>query len=353
MLNLELLENICSGIGVEVNINALSRIFKKHRNTIKDQAMALFDHKVINHPIYPFMWLYQEYPLLVIARAELPKTDQIDKFLKEDEHIFGAFYVRDEEYNTLLIEYHKDLFAYAEWRKQIANENKIPPRDIRYPSHSLYFTTKNIIKYQPYSPIYVMEEKFRKDGEMEINGYQMNDLCFEIMKKLLLGEGIRTNENQLAEKLGVHRKTIERRIAMLLKENIIGKPICRFPKFFVLSNQILVYYLLEIKKSQDKIIKAIKTDPHIPLMFETNIGRYNLLLFGAFFSVEEHFEWEERYDLRFPDCIGAMKKIYLSPKMTASIDQQKVSLGIIRHRKETVYGKELLDTITIEEEETA
>jgi hypothetical protein len=188
---------------------------------------------------------------------------------------------------------------------------------------------------------------------MEINGYKINGLGFEILKKLLLGEGIRTNENQLAEKLDVHRKTIERRIAMLLNENVVGPPLCRFPNLFVLMNQILVYYLVEIKKSQDKIIRAIKADPHIPLMFETNIGRYNLLLFGTFFTVEEHFEWEERYDQRFPDCIGAMKKIYLSPTMTASIDQQKVSLGIIRQKKEEAYGKQLLETIKIEEEENS
>jgi hypothetical protein len=34
-----------------------------------------------------------------------------------------------------------------------------------------------------------------------------------------------------------------------------------------------------------------------------------------------------------------MKKIYLSPQMTASIDQQKVSLNIIKQRKEALDGK--------------
>jgi hypothetical protein len=33
-----------------------------------------------------------------------------------------------------------------------------------------------------------------------------------------------------------------------------------------------------------------------------------------------------------------MKKIYLLPQMTASIDQQKVSLNIIRQRKEALAG---------------
>jgi hypothetical protein len=75
------------------------------------------------------------------------------------------------------------------------------------------------------------------------------------------------------------------------------------------------------------------------------MGRYNLLLFKVFFSVEDHFHWEERYDRRFPDSIGAMKKIVLSPHMTASIDQQKVSLNIIRQRKEWLHGKELIESV--------
>ena len=45
-----------------------------------------------------------------------------------------------------------------------------------------------------------------------------------------------------------------------------------------------------------------------------------------------------------------MKKIYLSPQMTASIDQQKVSLNIIRQRKELLSGKGLLETVRPQED---
>jgi len=345
MLNLEILENICSGTGVEVNISALSNTFKRHRNTIKEQVRALFDNNIINKPIFPFIWLYQENPLLVIVRADLPRSEKIDKFLKEDEHIFGAFYVRDEEYNTLLIEFFRDIYEHGEWRKKIVIESKIPPREIRYPAHALFFSNRHILKYQPHSPIYKMEEKYKSGEEIVLNGYKLNNLCFQIFKKLVLGEGIRTNENMLAQKLNVHRKTIERRISDMMNAGIVTKPACRFPKFFVPPDHILVYYLVEVKKSMEKIVKAIKTDPSIPLALEANIGRYNLLLFGAFFNVEDHFRWEETYDTRFPECIGAMKKIYLSPTMTASIDQQKVSLNIIRNRRKQLHGKGLADTV--------
>jgi hypothetical protein len=40
-----------------------------------------------------------------------------------------------------------------------------------------------------------------------------------------------------------------------------------------------------------------------------------------------------------------MKKIYLSPQMTASIDQQKVSLNIIRRHKEALAGKGLPEPV--------
>lgn len=346
MLNLEILRNICSGNGVSVNVNALAKKFKKHRNTIKSEIKEIFDNHLINKPIYPFMWLYQEYPLMVVVRADFPRNESIDKFMREDEHIFASFYVRDEEYNTLMIEYHKDMYSYGEWRNQIVKENRIPPREYRYPSDTVFFSNKHFIKYQPYSPIYNFEKKLQEGKDVVFNGCKVSALCFKIIKSLMLGEGIRTNENLLSQTMGVHRRTIEHRISGLLREKIVGVPVCRFPKFFVPPNQILIYCLIEIKKSREKFLNAIKFDPNVPLAIEANVGRYNLLLFKVFFSVEEYFEWEVMYEQRFPDSIGAMKKIFLSPQMTATIDQQKVSLGIIRNRMEMLRGKELIETIS-------
>jgi hypothetical protein len=331
-LNLEILEAICSGDGVEVNISELSKIFNRHRNTIREQVNALFEYKIINRPVYPFLWLYNEYPLLVIVQADLPRNERTEKFLRDDETIFAAFYVRDEEYNTLLIEYHPDMYAYGQWKNRIVAEGKIPPRDIRYPANAMFFSTHQIIKYMPNSPIFLMEQNYEEGKKLEINGYGMNKLCFQIMKNLMMGKGIRTNENYLSQRFKVHRKTIERRIAGLIKEKIVSDPVCRFPNFFVPPNQILVYSLIEVVKSKDKIIKALKMDHNIPLALEASIGRYNLLLFGVYPNIEEYFEWEERYDAKFPECLGAMKNIYLSPKKTALVDQQKVSLGIIRRK---------------------
>ncbi len=332
-INLDILENLCSGVGVDINISKLAKTFNRHRNTIKSQVNNLFQYKIINKPIYPLAWLYQEYPLMVIARAELPRNDSIVQWFKKDKHIFAVFYVRDEEYDTLLIEFHKDFHSYSKWKKNIRNETHNSIKDVRNPAHALIFSTRDMIKYQPHSPIFMMEDKFNKGELTELNGYKINTLNLQILKKLVTGECIRTNENLLARKLELHRRTVDRHITMLIENGIIGSPVCRFPRFFVPPNQIMVYYLMEIKRKKKEIHEAILLDPHISMALEAGIGNYNIVMFGVFASVEDHFIWEEKYDQKFKDSVGAMKKIYLSPRMAVPIDQQKVSLEIIKEKR--------------------
>lgn len=342
-LNLRLLEKICSGVGVNVNISKLSKLLKKHRNTIKGEVTELMAHKIINPPVYPFIYLYQEYPLLVMARVDFPNDERTKKFITNDEHIFAAYRTKDEEYNTFLVEYHKDMHSYQLWKDSIVRERKITLMGSRHPTDTCLLSTKLIIKYKPYDPIYAMEKEFREFGKKEINGYELRELSFQILKKLLVGECIRTNENMLGETLNVHRRTVETRMSQLLKEKIILNHVCRFPNFFAPPNHVLVYSLLEIKSEKSKILKAIDSDPHIPVAFVVGAGRYNILVLGAFSSVEEHFEWEEEYDNKFPGCLGATKKVYLFPKYAYPVDQQKVSLSIIKQKKEELHGSKLIE----------
>jgi len=331
--DLQLVEKIIAGEGVEVNVHHLAQKLKKHRNTIQNAVDALFEHGIINPPAYPFPYLYKEYPMLVIARADLPRTADIENFLKQDRHVFAAFYVRDEEYNTLVFEYHKDLYEYGEWRKGLIERKIIPPRHDRYPAQSMFFSNRHIIKYAPHYPLYKMEDVLESDGHLEINGLKMNRLTFTVMKNLMLGEGIRTNENLLSRKLDMHRKTVERKISSMIEQEILSKPVCLFPRILVPPSQLLVYTLMEVMyNDRANVLKAIKMDPSITMAIESNYGRYTYLLFSVFNDTSEHLEWMERYSERFPGTIGATKNIYLSPKMTASIDQNKVALGIIREK---------------------
>ncbi len=345
LLNLEILECICNGDAVEINLNDLARSLGKHRNTVRTRVNELLENRIIKEPWYPFLWMYREYPLLVIARADLDRNGGTDRFLVDDEHIMSAYYVRDEEYKTLLIELHKDIHSYGVWRSSLVTEKKIPPRETRAPADAIFFDMRHVIKYQPNAAIKVLELKHQDGEQVRINGCSMNNVCFQILKKLVQGEGIRTNENLLSKKLNVHRKTIERRVDALLRENVVGPPICRFPNLFVAPGQILVYHLVEIRKMNKNIIQTIRADPHIPLAVEASYKRYNLLMFGVFSSVEEHFMWVEQYDTRFPNTLGAMKKIYLSPKMSTEIDQKKIPMGIIKGRKELLYGRKLMDSV--------
>jgi hypothetical protein len=348
-LNLKLLDDICSGQGVEVNVSELSRSLKKHRNTIKDRVDKLFEYEIINKPIYPFFWLYSEYPLMVIVRADFPRDPQTNSFIENDPHIFAAFFKKDEEYNTFILEYHKNIAAHQKWRDSIVREGKLPPRETRYPADVMYFTNKNFIKYNPAHMVRLIEQD-KDDHHGIINGHKLDELSIQIINKLVNGEGLHTNEHFLAERHGIHRKTIERRIEKLLEEKIVLPPTCRFPRFLVPPDYTLIVTLVEIKKNSEKVLKAWQADPHIPIMISASTGRYTQLLFCSFYRIRDHLAWEEHYDQRFPGCIGAIKNKYLSPSMMFSIAQQRVSLDIIRRKLEQIKGRELVKMMSEKEE---
>ncbi len=344
-LNLKLLLNICSGKGVNVNISELSRSLKKHRNTIRNRLTNLFEKKIINKPIYPFFRLYSEYPLMVLERADLPRDKKSNKFIEEDPHIFAAFFKKDEEYNTLLIEYFKDIEHHQNWREEIVKESKLPPRKNRYPSDIMYFSNKSYIKYNPAQMALLLEKDIEKHKGL-INDYQLDELSIKILKKLALGEGIQTNEHYLAEQLGVHRKTIENRINIFLSEKVVLPPVCRFPRFLVPPDYMLVLSLKEIKKNASSVLRTWNSDLHVPIILRASVGRYTHLIFSTFYRVRDHLKWEEEYDQRFPDCIGAVNNKYLSPSMMFSIAEQFVSLELINHKLNLIHGKKIADMMT-------
>ncbi len=330
--NLTLLKHICFGKGVSVNYSQLSRLLKKHRNTIKKRVVALMKKEIIDRPIFPFIGLLKEYPLLVIARADLPHTEEIKKWMTLDENIFGAFRIREEEYNIMLFEFHRSLYDQYCWRESLVKQGAIPSRDARFPSSTLFFSNNLLAKYHPNEGIKLIEEEFKKKGEFKIGDFKLDELDIEILKNLLEGRGVKVNENLLSREVGLNRKTIQRRISKLKKEGVILNPLCRFPNFFVPPCFIFVVSLVELKKHQKEILKQWINDPHLSCIYKTSTGRYNFLLLGNYLSIEEHLKWEEDYALMYPGCFGQASINYLTPRMTVSIDQQKVSLGIINKR---------------------
>ena len=328
-IDLMLLKNICTGRGLEINIAYLAREVGKHRRTVRNRINMLLSHGIIDRPIFPFKAVFNEYPLLVLSYSDLPFDDKTIDWLKKDENIFAAYRIREGESNTVIFEFHKDVWDYHLWREGIAFDGKIPERGKRSPSHNSYFSNRSIFKYEPSIGIRLIEKELAEKGKVEINNYTLDKDAVNILKCLVNGQGIRINENLLAKELGVSRKTILNKIAKFQQKGMILNALCRFKHFFVPPNFLLILSMMEVKEAKKKILQDISQDPHISLGYHISEGRYNLLLFECHKSIEDYLIWEDTYNDKYPGCLGSIKMNILSPKMTILIDQQKVSLGLI------------------------
>lgn len=351
--NLKLVEALVSGEAVSVNISELSRILGKHRNTIKNKVDAIFEHNIIDTPIYPFHGLYRVYPLLAVVHLDIPdakeSTEGIIKWVKEDPQIFAAFRTRQGEYDTLLFTYHENITAYQLWMSTIPSILKInygvSEDQAIFDSSTSYFSNQLMIKYNPSTGINLLERDYEENGSLRLRGYDVEELDLDIMRCLVNGKGIKTNTTLLCEKTGLHRKTVEKRIDLLQEDGLIGQPVCRFPNFFVPPNYLLTYVLVQFKELDERVLNEIIIDTNIPIAIQTIYGKFNMLLFGNHSSLDEHLKWEENYRTMFPDSFGSAQITYLSPEMTINFNQQIVSLCYIRSKLGTLKDMDLGRTI--------
>jgi len=330
-LNLELLQLICAGTGVDINISELSEQLNKHRNTVASRIENLLSNKIIDKPFHPFPKVFAEYTLLVLEKANLPRNRKTNSWIEKDPHIWAAFFVKDDEYNTLLIELHEDLHSYQLWRNCILEGAYIS-------SEAIYLSTKAIIKNDSAASIELLKADFQNLQQMKMNELPIDQTYLDLIEALLLGKGVWTNPNSLARELNVHRMTVQRRLELLLKEKIISNPVSRFPRRWAPPGYFIVLSLIELKRQKDRISKILIDDPHTSLIVWAGAGKYNLLTISCFSRLRDHLTWEEKYDQRFSGSIGAVKNLYLSPSMTFSIHQQYVPLEYLRKRLETIRG---------------
>jgi len=328
----KLLLLLCAGEGVDINVSALSNKLNKHRNTIKDRIERLLEHKIIEKPVYPLLWLFTEYPLLVISKDKLYRDENTRTYIENDPHIFAGYFFQEEVYNTLTIQFHEDLYSYQIWCDKVLENGKIIREEDRYPPDALLFSTKRILKYDTSTPFRIIERGFKKGVIKEIGNFKLDSLSINILKMILNGKAIRTNENSLARTLNVNRNTIIRQIQNLLEKGIIGKPTSRFPLAIVPPDYMLIFSLIEIKKRCEEVAEFIRRDPRVPLLIKTNAGRYNYFVASTFKTVEDHIKWQEKYTQNFHACIEAIKNTYLSPAMTFSINPNSVSLELIKKK---------------------
>jgi len=331
-LDLRILRELVSGRGVSVNINSLAKDLDIHRSTARSKVEFLYKNKILNPPFYPFLHLFQEYPLLVLARADMPRTRQVKNFLTEDSNIFAAFSCMEGPYNTFLIEFFKDMETYHSWREKIVKDQKMAPRVNRVAADVKLFSNKLAFKYDPTCFIHDMRNEFARKKNLTIGDVILDQTTFRIFDALVSSKHIRTKESNIAKNLETNRKTVARRIRSLLDNRTIGQPRCFFPNFLVPPGHNLIVSMMEMKSRKEDIKNYLSRDNHVPRALIASIGRYNILIFSAFRTFEEFFAWGEGIISRFPDSIGAIDNTLLSPHMIHSINGQKVSLGFIERR---------------------
>lgn len=347
---LRLLQLLCSGVGVDINISELAKKYSKHRNTIKERVKQLLSYKIITKPCYQFEWLFTGYPLLVISKDKFYRDENTKNFIESDPHILAAYYFQEEIYNTVTVQFHEDLYSYETWSDKILEEGKIIKEEDRHPPDAALFSTKRILKFDPSAPFRVIERGFKHGEIQKIRGLKLDPLSLNILKTILNGQAIRTNENFLARNLNVHRNTIIRQIRDLLKNRIIKNPTSRFPQLLVPPDYMLIFSLVEIKRRCQEVEGFIRRDPHVPLLIKCNVGRYNYFVAGTFKTIEKHLEWQEKYTQNFKNCIEAIKSTYLSPALTFSINQNRVCLELIK-QKLNLLEEEKTTTYQLLEEE--
>jgi hypothetical protein len=324
-----LLRSLVYGNGVSVNINALTKSLRKHRNTVRKKVHELFENDVLERPFFPFVRLFKEYPLLVLTETNLPYEDEIVKWFREDPHIFAAFRSRYSEYNTLLILYHKDITTYQLWREKLVVDGRFPLVAANIGHSSTSFHSNNLmIKYEPNAPVYLMEEELKTKGEISANGYKVDKVSFQIIKLLAEGKCIKLNESQLAKQLSLHRSTIVRKTQEFIDEEWISGPVCRFPGYFTPPQYVLGICKLELRSDKQAFIQSIRKDPHVTMALTTSQDQYNILLFGAFANLTEELKWEVQNELKFRNAVGKVDIHFYVMTNYTDLSLQQIPLGL-------------------------
>jgi len=331
-INLRLLRYLVSGEGITINIRSIAKDLEIHRATAKRKLEILFNSNILTTPFYPFPYLYEAYPLLILVKADMPRSKDVVDFLKDDSHIFAAFSCMEGPYNTFLIEFFKDLESYHSWRERIVKDYKIPSRENRTPADATIFCNKLTFKYAPNCLSKDLLKDFNRNKSIDINNINLDGDSFKILFNVMNGKYILRNDTFLSNELGINRKTVKSRVEGLIKQNVIGMPKCFFPNLFVPPGYNFIVSLIEVKSRVSEIRSYIINHNNITKAQEASTGRYNLLIFSAFKTIEDFFNMGDDIFTNYSGSIGAIQNIILSSKMIHAIKPQKLSLAWIERK---------------------
>ena len=90
IVSLKLLEYVVYGVGVEINITELSKIFNKHRNTIANKINKFFEHKIIERPFCSFNHIFDKDSIMVIEKGDFPRDQKTNSWIENDSYICNA-----------------------------------------------------------------------------------------------------------------------------------------------------------------------------------------------------------------------------------------------------------------------
>ena len=196
---------------------------------------------------------------MIVALADIPQSPQARHFFEEDSQIFAAYTCREGPYNTLLLEFFRDMESYHSWREGLVDEQKLPSRVNRATADVYFFSNKLNFKYDPTCFVDAFEKQIKNHGKFTINDYVLDEKDYLILQQLMKGNSISPNDAYLANELGTNRKKIQRRISGLLENQIIGPAKCHFPDLLAPPKFNLVVTMVEIKSNK----KEIKNDYEI------------------------------------------------------------------------------------------
>ena len=155
---------------------------------------------------------------------------------------------------------------------------------------------------------------------------------FKIFDNLIQGRYIQRNDSFLSRELSINRKTVKRRIDVLIKNGIISEPRCFFSNLFLPPEYNLIVSMIEVKSKKQQLRNFFLYNDNISRGLDASLGRYNFLIFSAFRKIENFFEMGEEMMSKFPNCVGAVSNIILSSKTVHAIKPQKLSLSWIERK---------------------
>jgi len=336
--NLRILLELCSGDAVSVNVNQLSRSLGVDRATIHQRVKTMVEHRVLDPPTYPFHGVFRVYPILAIIKLDARGLNRqgLTRWMREDPQILAAYHSLLWSHDTLLITYHESVADHQLWMGAIPETLfKIYGVDVNrgdLRSSVSYLSNQLMVKYSPGSGVRLIEKTVQEEGSATLGGRRLDELDVRIMRALMEGEGIRTNISRLSAASGLHRKTVERRIDLLLSGRHIAEPVCRFPGFLVPPGYLLTMTRAHVKGVDEALINSLIEDPHVPVAIQTADESGNLLMFGNHVDVEGYVGWMD--DLRglFPHRMGEASTTFLPPEAAVAFNYKGVAVSYINRR---------------------